>query len=126
ATGRATASRRRLPIASVMLIGAVGLAASWPILRAPTVVPAAPDAASRPVDPPAASALPSATAILEPGPEPASPGPVALVADEEAPAPATVPIRLLPRRRPARQMPPRARRRPSRSPSRCHTWRHGS
>ena len=88
ATGRATASRRRLPIASVMLIGAVGLAASWPILRAPTVVPAAPDAASRPVDPPAASALPSATAILEPAPEPASPGPVALVADEEAPAPA--------------------------------------
>jgi len=91
ATGRATASRRRVPIAGAILFGAVGLA-SWPVLRAPTVVSAAPDAASRPVDQAAASAPRPATEILEPVPEAASPGPVALVADETAPAaPAAVP-----------------------------------
>ena len=92
ATGRATASRRRVPIAGAILFGAVGFAASWPVLRAPTVVSAAPDAASRPVDQAAASAPRPATEILEPVPEAASPGPVALVADETAPAaPAAVP-----------------------------------
>jgi len=82
ASGVPAASRRRLSIAGVIVIAAVGVAASWPILRSITVVPAAPegasDAASRPIEQPApatdAAALPRLV-------------PVAPVADEEAPAP---------------------------------------
>src|SRR5437016_5483477 len=82
ASGVPAASRRRLSIAGVIVIAAVGLAASWPILRSITVVPAAPegasDAASRPVEQPG----PATEAAALPRPEPVAP-----VADEEAPAP---------------------------------------
>ncbi len=82
ASGVPAASRRRLSIAGGIVIAAVGLAASWPILRSNTVVPAAPegasDAASRPVEQPG----PATEAAALPPPEPVAP-----VADEEAPAP---------------------------------------
>ena len=82
ASGVPAASRRGLSIAGVILIAAVGIAASWPILRSITVVPAAPedasDAASRSVEQPG----PATEAAALPAPEPVAP-----VADEEAPAP---------------------------------------
>ena len=95
ATGRAAASRRQVPIAGAILIGAIGLAAIWPILRAPTTVPAAPDAAGRPVDSSASAPRP-ATEVATPAPGPASSEAVAVVADEEAPAPAAVPDPVVP------------------------------
>ena len=86
ASGVPAASRCRLSIAGVIVIAAVGLAASWPILRSITVAPAAPegasDAASRPVEQPAPAPGPATEAAALPRPEPVAP-----VADEEAPAP---------------------------------------
>src|SRR5207249_1695241 len=85
-------SRRRIPIAAMMLIGAVGLAGSWAVLRILAPAPGrVSHAASTPADPSpadAASAPPATRAALEP----ASTGP----ADDEEPpaAPAAVPDRI--------------------------------